>query len=198
MIASCLCIASFAQWDDDVYKSRKERTKDTVFDEFYNFKILNESVVWQFVYQVDKTEKGIIKYFKDSKLFRVDDMDSVSINGSVDNKPIEYQKYKFSSMGTPMYISNSNCSYNISIDVKDGRYRVTISRVMFASTINMSMNGISTNSNQLSSLNEYAYNFKRNKFKPAFSTYGADKVLATVWYNTYLFKENKESPDSDW
>lgn len=184
IIVSCLSLATSAQWRDEDLLPHKERPEKSS-SEALGFKLINGGIIWQYVYETDKSKDEIVKSFKDSKLFQIEDMDSVTINGAVNNKPIEYRKYKFSSGSIPMFIPNSNCSYIVKIDVKDNRYRVTISQVIFNLTINLTMKYISSNSNRLMSLNEIAYNFKRNIFRPSFSSNEGDKVLATVWYNTY-------------
>lgn len=171
--------------------------QEAEFDDMYNFKMVNNGTVWQYVYKTDKPDSEILKYFVDAKLFQIDCFDSTKITGIVIEKPLEYQKYKFTSMGTPIFISNSNCSYNIDIEVKDSRYRVTISQVMFALTFNMKLSYLSTNDNQKVSLDLYSYDFKRNRFKPSFSTNRIDKILATIWYNTYLMNDDSTT-DNNW
>lgn len=153
-------------------------------------------MIWQYVYDTDKSESDIVNYFKDSRLFDITNISDNRIYGTVDNKPIEYRKYGFSSMSTPMYISGSNCSYNVSIDIKEKRYRVTVSQIMFQSTTDYNSKYISTNSNSKTSLNVYAYNYNRGQFKSIFSSCGADITLATVWFNTFLITDSEPQNDN--
>lgn len=188
VILSVFCLTmTFAQ--DEIISA--------ITDDNYNFKIVDGDVIWQFVYETDKSQNEIIEYFKRSNTFKVVSADSTNVKGYVDRKSLDFQKCGYSRMELAIYINNP-ISYTVNISVKDNRYRVTIHNVVFASTTNMSFGGVSTNSNSQYTLTEMSYNHRRSKFKDMFFSQNAASALANVFYDTYLMKSNYITTSDDW
>lgn len=159
------------------------------FDENYNFKILNGNVAWQYIYNTNKSSNDIASYFNQFGVFNINQANDSTIIGRVRDRPIDAKSYGFPTGLTPMYLIVCKYSCNVLINIKDSKYRVTLTDVSFDYFSVVASNTIPT------TLGEVAYNFNRNKFKNSFND--AAEILSTIWYDTYLVKNNIDK-DNNW
>lgn len=184
--------------------SQLSLAQDILLNDTNNFKIQNDKVIWQYVYETELAENDIVDFFKKSRLFEIQEIKDKLILGTVVEKPIDYKRYGFKSMNVPIYIRDGRFDYNLIIEIKNGRYRVTISDIYCIDGLNLTMNlggGISTATtpNTKSPLEEYVYNYKKKQFKSSFLKKNSGGVFATVWYNTYLIDQKQiNKVDDNW
>lgn len=153
------CLSSFSQkpqFDDSLdidplYENFSNKQLDTT----YGFNLVDGEVIWQNIFSTDKSAKEISEYFTRVRKFDIVENDSATIYGKVERQNINYEKLGFKRMSVAMFV-NCPTSYKIIIDIKNERYRVTISEVVFAAT--MGLTAISPNSNSLITLAELCYN----------------------------------------
>lgn len=163
--------------------------QESKFDDNYNFKIQNGNVVWQYVYNTNKTAKDVVSYFSQFGIFDINHTNDSTIIGKVRDRPIDAKSYGFSTGLTPMYLIVCKYSGNVIINIKDKKYRITLTGVSFDYFSVIVSNTLTT------TLDEVAYNFNRNKFKSSFDD--AAEILSTIWYDTYLVKNNIDK-DTNW
>lgn len=156
-------------------------------DDNYNFKIQNGSVVWQYVYNTNKTAKDVVSYFSQFGIFDINQANDTTIIGKVRDRPIDAKSYGFSTGLTPMYLIVCKYSCNVLINIKDKRYRVTLTNVSF------DYFSVVVSSTVTTTLDEVAYNFNRDKFKNSFND--AAEILSTIWHDTYSVKGNINNND---
>lgn len=191
------CLSSFAQnrqsdnMLDPIYATQALETDTT-----YSFKIVDGEVIWQYVFETDKTASEITNYFQKAMVFNISNVDSTALYGNVERQNINYEKLGFRRMNVALYINNP-ISYSVVVNIKDKRYRVTIFKVVFASNTNISLYGVSTNSNTQYTLTEMSYNSRRMKFKDVFFSQSAAQPLAAFWYNMFSVTSQSNSVTSD-
>lgn len=91
-----------------------------------NFKVANQQIEWQKIYESDKSSAELISMIKGTGKFKVSDESEASISGTFENVPADYKGAGFTTMGTNIAIINSTVQGFFSVDFKDGKYRVTL------------------------------------------------------------------------
>ncbi|QOD60617.1 hypothetical protein H9I45_14955 [Polaribacter haliotis] len=124
-------------------------------DTLYNFKVDKGNIVWQKVFE-NKDTLDLKTNFKEKSLinFNTNNLKETenTISFSIENDKINHQKYGGSAMFSAFYIQQVN-HYNVSIDFKEKKYRVTIK------------NFVSGTLNNNKSLRLEQYVVKNNKIK---------------------------------
>ena len=101
-------------------------------EHFNNFQNDESALSWQKVYPTAFTFEQLCGKFKDSGLLENIDVRDNKITG--DLKPLEadFKGAGFSEMSTPMYIARSYFTGFVKVDYQEGKYRVTIKKVMLS------------------------------------------------------------------
>ncbi|MDX5339953.1 MAG: hypothetical protein LPK25_13055 [Cyclobacteriaceae bacterium] len=97
--------------------------------ENFKFDIQERKVLWVKVFepenQMDLTT--LKQYFIENQILEVLSQDSSSFRGSLIPKSIDIQKYGYKRGTTPMFLLDVEQKFNVKAELKDGKYRITLS-----------------------------------------------------------------------
>ena len=95
-----------------------------------NFQLDNTEIIWQKVFETKLTFEELKEKVKDSGLLDKIEIGDNKISG--DLKPIDadFKGAGFTEMGTPIYISRSHFTGFTIVEFKDGKYRVTLKKIV--------------------------------------------------------------------
>lgn len=101
--------------------------------EFNNFTFDKEErkVYWVKVFEPSFSFNAEIlkKYFTENNILAMVDGDSTSFRGTLLPKPIDIQKYGYKRGNTPIFLLDVAQKFNAKVEIKDGKYRVTLSEM---------------------------------------------------------------------
>lgn len=135
------------------------------------FYVDNDKLAWQKIFQSDMNAVDIVKSMHMSGDFRdIEIIDESFIVATLRLINVDYEKLGYKRMNLPLYISNNYFGpANIIIQVKEGRYLVTINNMLLTSQAGTSLGG---------TIDDMAIG--ENGFTATFTQYGApiyDSVL---------------------
>jgi len=96
-----------------------------------NFKIENGSLVWQKVFESDVNPNDLFTNILSKGYFKDVNRTDSTLTGIFEGIEPDYKGYGSSELSTPMYISRSFINGGVSIQVRQGRYRVVLSNLTF-------------------------------------------------------------------
>jgi hypothetical protein len=154
-----------------------------------NFFIENGDLNWQKVYSTNLSLSELSTQLKTSGIFEKMEVDSLFISGELRQFDVDYKGAGYSMFTVPSYVGNTRVSGFALIELKDGRYRVTLSKILLIDAVNA---GGVFKIGQERYLNDFALvNGKpRDYFKKAPS------VIYDYTFNKLL--ELKEKKKDDW
>lgn len=163
--------------------------------ELFGFRPVGNDLCWQYVYETPLNANEIIDYFQVSGIFEHAQCNKNQIWGTSKRKPLNRKAAGVSgvTMGKDWALLNYPISYTIRIDVKDKKYRVTLSNIVAHPDISLSYGGVSTNDNMQISACEILYNFKKGKFK----TVSGCESVGTCFFYEFLIDTNNR-PNDNW
>lgn len=99
-----------------------------------NFKIEGSEFVWQRIFNTDLNFDDLLKEVRSRGVVVINNVDhqNSSIQAEFSEITPAVREAGFKDMSTPMYASRVTAFGNVSIDFKEGRYRVTVSRIKIA------------------------------------------------------------------
>lgn len=153
-----------------------------------NFKIDNGSLIWQKVYQTTLSTEATVKQLKSDGNIKNISLSDHLFTGELDI-PADYKNAGFSLMSTPMYIARNNIVCSVTIDFKDGRYRITLRNIRLKATAEDSQTKIGETVN----LDLYALRKKNTEFKAKFLNV-PNKIYDYTFNHIF---EPKEKTDND-
>ena len=131
-------------------------------DTFLNFKIFNDRIIWQKVYETSFSTQEVIDYFKIFGNISIAEQTESRIIGSSSGSKI----------GNTIF--DDDLAYKVIIDLKDKKYRVTILDIQFTKGGGIMIDGWGNTGNRSSIIdNKY---IKDNKFKNSFSREGSESL----------------------
>jgi hypothetical protein len=150
-----------------------------------DFSIDNGSVIWQKVYDTPITSESAVKMLHDGPITNIEQHDGY-LTGEIENLSLDSKGAGMKLMTTPFYISGSNYDAKVRIEIKDGRYRVSISNIILTQKTNAGIFKLG----ETYSLEEMVV--MRGKFKKAFV-----KKHAQVFTFTFdkIFTPSISSPE---
>ncbi|MFN3783489.1 MAG: hypothetical protein ACK4R6_06200 [Spirosomataceae bacterium] len=108
-----------------VYSQDKEEIGNFIFDK------QERTVLWVKVFDLNKDFDldKLSSYFKEKKILTVEFQDDKFIKGVFIERPIDLQKYGYSSMKVPLVLVDVQQFFDFSIEVKNGKYRVVLTKL---------------------------------------------------------------------
>lgn len=98
----------------------------------YNFVLQDGKVYWQKVYEnIDNSET--ISFFTNG-IFKITRQDSTTITGETTSNELPFKKHGYS-RGWVRFTYLNPCVIYFSVDVKDNKYRVTISNIIWSTSM---------------------------------------------------------------
>lgn len=95
-----------------------------------NFHIEENSIIWQRVFEKSLNFEQLYTLVNDSGQFELLKKEENKITGELKQIDADFKRAGFTEMGIPMYIPRSSYSAFVIIDFKDGKYRVTIKKIV--------------------------------------------------------------------
>ena len=111
--------------------------------EKHNFNIENNQLEWQKVFETDLQKSQIEKIIKEKGVFKNLIFEENLISGEIENFPADYTGVGKTSWNTSFYVQNTSITAAFFIEIKDGRYRVSLNGINLRTINELSGNGIS-------------------------------------------------------
>ena len=163
--------------------------------EKHNFKIENNQLEWQKVFESELIMTDIEKILKSKGVFKNIMSEEEQISGEIENISADYQGAGKRSWTTSFYVQNSSISGAFYIEFKDGRYRVTLNDINLKTINDLSGNGVSVMSaNAVQPLSNFA--LKKGNFRKGFLRADA-KTFEITFTNLFDF-DKYELKSNDW
>ena len=167
----------------------------TVAQDTKNFKIVKEKLVWQKVFETELTEEEIIESLKKTEYIdSVKKIKETTYSAIIVEMPLDFRDYGLTSMGVPMYIARSDLLASVTIDIKPGKYRVTISSM----TLRQRYTDPLTMEGQKTDLQIFALKKGNTQFKSMFLGNASSVINYTINKAFTLKKVEKEAEDDNW
>lgn len=161
----------------------------------HNFKIENSQLEWQKVYQSKLSKVEIEKILKEKGIFKNLNYGETEISGEIENITADYQGAGKNNWNTSFYVQNSSIRGNFHIELKDGRYRVTLNAINLKTINELSDGGISVMSaNSVQPLSDFA--IRKGEFRKGFLK--ADAHIFEHTFNNLFDFNNHNSKSDDW
>lgn len=95
-----------------------------------NFSIDNDQLVWVKIFDTPKTYDQLTESIKDAGVINNIDIEDNKISGDLKPFEADYKGAGFSRGLTPIYILSTNVTSFVIIEYKEGRYRVTLKKII--------------------------------------------------------------------
>lgn len=153
-----------------------------------NFKAENNELLWQRVYQTTLSFDQIAEEVKKSGIFENIEVTDNKLMGVT--KPIEadFKGAGFSEMMAPIFVARSFFEGFSIIDFKDGKYRVTLKKIMMTQKYDDPL----TKQGEKSSLESYGLKRGKNEMTNLFLK-SPSLILDYTFSRKFEFKINQES-----
>lgn len=164
-----------------------------VFGQVDNFSIDNGNISWQNIYE---SQQDVASLIKTNKKIKIAEESDNQIIGYVEEFLMDNKGAGFSKFSTPLYTSEST-SYNFDykIDLKDGKYRVTIFNIKTKGpVIALLTGGMGIQGKSESSIEAYALKSNKTEFVNTFKK-NVSKIMNYSFLN--LFDVSKYSVKND-
>lgn len=103
---------------------------------YSNFKLAEQEIIYQKVFEKDSiTSAKLEAYYKTLSYVTNLEAKSDGIQFDVNDITVDYKKFQFSQVNTPLIIQTGKYSGKVSISIKDGKYRITIKSIQLTGNI---------------------------------------------------------------
>ena len=170
-----LAMLSYTTWGQDVAN---------------NFEIEDKEIIWRKVFETELTFDQLIEKIKDSGLFEKMELGDNKVTGDIREINADFKGAGFSEMGTPMYVVRSHYNAFTTIEFKDGKYRVTLKKIILTQKYDdgLSKQGERTN------LDMFALKTTKDEMKGAFKK-SPSLILDHTFTDKFLFKNTPSKKD---
>ena len=104
--------------------------------EYGDFKLQDQEIIYQAIFQNEKvTYAKLEEQYKKNKQFSNIKVGANEITFNVNDLTVDYLKFQFSQVQTPLILQTGKFSGQASVAIRDGRYRVTFSKIMVTGEI---------------------------------------------------------------
>jgi hypothetical protein len=158
--------------------------------EFENFKLEDGNLIWQKVYQTKLSNDEIIKFFKTSGIIKDSKNLENSLTGTIENLDLDFKGFGIKEMNTPVYISRNFFKSFVLIELKDGRYRITLKEMKLVKKYS----DILSEEGEIKELKYYAIMNSKKDFTNSFKK-SPSGILNFTFDKIFGIKKKKKS---DW
>lgn len=103
---------------------------------FGNFKVADQEIIYQKVFVEDSiTAAKLAEHYEKQDFVSNLKQTSTGVQFDMNDLVVDYKKFQFSQVGTPPIIQTGKYSGKVSVDVRDGRYRVTVNQLQLTGNI---------------------------------------------------------------
>lgn len=104
--------------------------------EYEDFKLQDQEIIYQAIFQNENvTYAKLEEQYKKNKQFSNIKISANEITFNVNDLTVDYLKFQFSQVQTPLILQTGKFSGQASVAIKDGRYRVTFRQIMVTGEI---------------------------------------------------------------
>lgn len=157
-------------------------------DSTKNFIIDNREIIWQKIFETKLSFDELSNQIKDKAVFNNLFIENSKLSGELRQVNADFKGAGFSEMVTPIYISRSHIDAYASIEYKEGRYRVTIKKIVLTQSYDDAL----TKRGEKSNLELYAV--KNGQITAAFKK-SPSTILDFTFNELFYVKQYK---DKDW
>ena len=101
-----------------------------------NFKVADQEIIYQKVFTEDSiTAAKLAEHYKKLDFVSNLKQTSTGVQFDMNDLIVDYKKFQFSQVGTPPIIQTGKYSGKVSVDVRDGPYRVTVNQIQMTGNI---------------------------------------------------------------
>lgn len=150
-----------------------------------NFIFENGVVKWQKVYNSELNQQDIIQLFNKSGFIREFNYSNNTITGLINKTEIDYTGYGKSEISTESYISDSYFSCFILIELKQNRYRITLSDLKLIQRYEVG----SIKMGRISELKDFAIKTNYSDFRNRFKN-NSSKILNYTYDRLFRLKDD--------
>jgi hypothetical protein len=153
-----------------------------------NFLLVDNETIWQKVYDTTLNFNQLTDNIKNSGLFENFEIGENKVMGNI--KPIgaDFKGAGYGEMVTPIYIARSFFDGFVIIDFKDGKYRVTLKKIVLTQKYNDTL----TEQGEKSSIEPWSLKKGKNEFKDAFIK-TPSKILDYTFSKRFDFSEKQNN-----
>ena len=138
-------------------------SKSVFGQETSNFKIENRDLVWQFIFETDLSQEELKQELSTKGIWESFEKVGDDLIGICSGMDADFKGAGYSEMSVPMYVARMSMDFHSLIQLKDGRYRVTITNIKLVQKYDDPL----TKQGQVISLSDFAVN-KKGDFKTMF------------------------------
>lgn len=103
---------------------------------YANFKLSEQEIIYQKIFEKDSiTSAKLADYYKTLPYVTNLEVKQDGIQFDVNDITVDYKKFQFSQVNTPLIIQTGKYSGKVSVSIKDGKYRVTIKSIQLTGNI---------------------------------------------------------------
>ena len=104
--------------------------------EYEDFKLQDQEIIYQAVFQDESvTYAKLEERYKKNKQFSSIKVSANEMTFNVKDLTVDYLKFQFSQVQTPLILQTGKFSGQVSVAIRDGRYRVTFNKIMVTGEI---------------------------------------------------------------
>jgi hypothetical protein len=104
--------------------------------EYEDFKLQDQEIIYQAVFQDESvTYAKLEEQYKKNKQFSGIKVSANEITFNVKDLTVDYLKFQFSQVQTPLILQTGKFSGQASVAIRDGRYRITFNKIMVTGEI---------------------------------------------------------------
>ncbi len=101
-----------------------------------SFKLAEQELIFQKVFIQDSVSAASLeKYYKGKPYVANLEVKADGIQFDMNDITVDYKKFQFSQVGTHIVMQTGKYSGKVSVNVKDGKYRVTVTEIMFTGNL---------------------------------------------------------------
>jgi hypothetical protein len=95
-----------------------------------NFKVSEQEIIYQKIFTADSITAELLEsYYKTLPYISNITVSADGVDFDVNDITVDYKKFQYSQNNTPLIIQTGKFSGNVSIGIKDGKYRVTFQAI---------------------------------------------------------------------
>ncbi len=103
---------------------------------YENFKLVDQEIVYQAIFEKEGISYvELEKYYTKNKHISGIKITANEMTFDVNDLTVDYLKFQFSQVQTPLILQTGKYSGKISVSIRDGRYRVTFNQIMVTGEI---------------------------------------------------------------
>lgn len=155
-----------------------------------NFQVDNSEIIWQKVFETPLNFEILVEKVKDSGLLDKIEIGDNKISGELKAIDADFKGAGFTEMGTPMYISRSHFTGFTILEFKDGKYRLTLKKIVLTQKYSDPL----TKQGEKANLEFFGLKGGKNEMTNAFKK-SPSLILNHTFLKKFAFKDNQTKND---